>query len=298
MSRGQLRPVSVTPPRALGYVRVSRERDDMTSPEIQETAIRDYCARNGHDLIEILPDLDLSGWFWKRRKVEQAIMRVESGEINVIVVWKISRIARDPRRLDWPIAVDRVESVGGRLESATEPFDTSTPSGRFSRGVLAELAAFESERMGEMRNETHQRRWKNGLLHDEKPRFGYLNDKHHFWPDPETAPIVREMYERFNAGATMRSIESWLRSMQLGTLKKQSNVSRFLDSGLAAGWITHHDPACPLPHRNEHEQCKNLARDAGTHERIISRETLQSASQISGHDPTPTQTSMHARISV
>ncbi|MEB0001639.1 recombinase family protein [Cryobacterium sp. RTC2.1] len=266
----RLQAVPVTRPRAVAYIRVSHERDEMISPELQETAIRDHCARNGYDIVDVLSDLDLSGQFWKRRKVEQAIAMIEARTAEVVVVWKISRVARN--RLDWNIAVDRIETVGGRLESATEPIDTTNSSGRFARGILAELAAFESERAGEQWQETHRRRWRNGLPHSGRPRFGYTYDKSTFYSiDPETGPIVAEMYARYIAGETYVSIRRWLEPMKLGTMSTHKSISDFLDSGFPAGVIRHHDPECALGHRPG-ATCKNTVRDDGAHERIVTRE--------------------------
>jgi site-specific DNA recombinase len=67
---------------------------------------------------------------------------LEHDEADVIVVWRWSRVSRN--RLDWAVAVDRVEAVGGRLDSATEPFDVRTPTGRFARGTLAKFATYAS----------------------------------------------------------------------------------------------------------------------------------------------------------
>ncbi len=238
----------------------------MISPELQETAIREHCARNGYDLEMLEPDLDLSGRFWKRRKIGDAIARVESGDAEVIVVWKISRVARN--RLDWNVAVDRVEAAGGRLESATEPIDATTSSGRFSRGVLAELAAFESERIGEGWRETHARRWRNGLPADGRPRFGYQRVGRNYVPDPDIAPIVRGLYERYVSGETFLSLTRWLEPMNLGTLRSNRALTAYMDSGFAAGWLTHHAPDCAVKHQT-HTRCPNLVRDRGAHEPIV-----------------------------
>jgi site-specific DNA recombinase len=92
----------------------------------------------------VLEDLDLSGRFWQNRQFDAAISMLEAGDSDAIVVWRWSRVARN--RLDWAVAVDRVGSVGGRLESATEPFDVTTATGRFARGMLAEFAAGNAAR--------------------------------------------------------------------------------------------------------------------------------------------------------
>lgn len=260
------------PLRAVAYIRVSTEREDMISPELQETAIRDHCKRNGYEVAEVLTDLDLSGRFWKRRQVERAVAMIESKDAEIVVVWKMSRVARN--RLDWNIALDRVESAGGRLESATEPIDTTTSSGRFSRGILAELAAFESERAGEQWQETHRRRWSRGLPHNGKPRFGYTYDRENGYTiDPDAAPIVRSMYQRYLAGQGAVSISNWLNTLGIESAPKTARgTMSFLRNGFAAGYMTHHDPRCVGPH-TANSKCPRQITERGAQEPIIDQDT-------------------------
>ena len=222
--------------RAIAYVRVSMEGgrgDDMISPEIQADAIERHCEQHGHRIVAILQDIDLSGRFWKRRKVEQAVQMIERGEADVLVVWKISRVSRN--RADWNIAVDRVEAAGGRVESATEPLDTSTSSGRFARGVLAELAAFQSERIGEQWKEAHNNRIKRGLPPNAPQKFGYAKSKDGYTVDPETGPVLRDLYLRYIEG------EGFTRLVALsgahGGPKGPSGLRQMLDRGFGAGYI-------------------------------------------------------------
>jgi site-specific DNA recombinase len=253
-------------PRAVAYVRVSKERDDMISPELQRTAIDDHCARAGYTLVETLTDLDLTGRFWKRRQVEQAIAMIEAGRADVLVVWKWSRVARN--RKDWAVAVDRIETAGGRLESATEPVDTATSTGRLARGMLAEFAAFESERIGDTWKETHARRVSRGLPANGKPRWGYSYSDGMHHPDEITGPVLAECYRRYTSGESVYSLVLWLNNEGHRTLDGYSvagpgpwsdtSLRRVLDSGFAAGFITV---------RGEHRQ--------GAHESLISAEQWQ-----------------------
>jgi DNA invertase Pin-like site-specific DNA recombinase len=240
-----LAPVPETPPRAVAYIRVSKERDDMISPELQMTAISDHCARNGYTLTHTIEDLDRTGRFWKRRQVETAVKMIEDGDADILVVWKVSRVSRN--RLDWAVAVDRVETAGGRLESATEAVDTSTSTGRFTRGMLAELAAFESERIGESWKETHMRRIASGRPHSGKPKWGYIYNpetKLHE-PDPDLAPVLADLYHRYIAGESIHALAIWLNARGYKTIEgntwRQRILRRTLDSGFAAGRITYND---------------------------------------------------------
>lgn len=225
-------------PRAVAYVRVSQERDGMISPELQLNSIQTHCERMGYDIVQTLEDLDLSGRFWKRRQVEQAVKMIEDKKADVLVVWKISRVARN--RMDWAIAVDRVEGIGGRLESSTEPLDTTTSSGRFARGMLAELAVFESERIGDTWKETHARRVRNGLPHHGLPRFGYDYDKAAGYTVNEASgPVLREMYLRFIRGDSLRQIGAYAASEGFTPDGgwRDDGVRQILDRGFGAGLI-------------------------------------------------------------
>ncbi len=250
MARRALRALPDVPLRAVAYIRVSDEGgrgDNLLSPDIQLTAIRDHCERAGYALIETIQDIDRTGRLWKRRKIEAAVRMIEERHADVIVVWKISRVARN--RKDWAIAVDRVESVGGTLESATEPNET-TSSGRFARGMLAELAAFESERIGETWREVHAQRVASGRPANGKPRFGYRYDsetKTHM-PDPETGPVLADLYRRYVAGESVYALVRWLNTAGYRTIAEQGyagtgvwserTLRRVLDSGFGAGKFT------------------------------------------------------------
>jgi len=256
-SRGQLRAVPDRAVRAVAYVRVSKERDGMISPELQLAAIERHCEQHGYQIVDTLTDLDLSGQFWKRRQVEQAVGMIEAGTADVLVVWKLSRVARN--RKDWIIAVDRVEGVGGRLESATEPMDTTTSSGRFARGMLAELAAFESERMGESWKDAHERRVQQGKPANGKPRYGYQYDRERgFTPDPVQGPILAELYSRYLAGQSVYSLVQFLNDgptrpaegygISKDGLWSARTIRRLMDQGFGAGFITRHGERLPGIH--------------------------------------------------
>jgi site-specific DNA recombinase len=251
------------PLRVVAYIRVSQEREEMISPELQMVAITNYCARAGYIIVATLTDLDLTGRFWQRRQVEQAVAMIESGAADVLVVWKWSRLARN--RLDWAVAVDRIETAGGRLESATEPADTATSTGRLARGMLAEFAAFEGERIGDGWREALDRRTSHGLPHSGKPRWGYRYERGEYSPDRVTGPILADLYRRYIAGESVASLGRWLDENGLKTdrdgrrggngQRHLSALIRMLDAGFGAGLIIVHG-----------------RKQAGAHEAVITQD--------------------------
>lgn len=271
--RAHLTAVPGVAPRALGLVRVSKERAEMLSPTLQRTAITDHAARRGYTVVDWLEGVDESGsqarsaW-WAR--LDQACAAVERRDVDVVLVWKFSRVARN--RLRWAVAVDRVEAAGGRLESATEDVDTSTSTGRFTRGMLAELQSFEAERIGEQWRETHAHRRAAGLPHDGAARLGYVYARGAgYTPDEATAPVVADLYARYVAGSGYRPLQTHLDALGIvqprtGRSWTARGVALTLASGFAAGLLSVHDPACPC---GRPAQCTRRVHVPGAHAPII-----------------------------
>lgn len=292
----QLHAIPAQQPRVIGYIRVSTAREEMISPELQRQAIEDHCARRGYLLDDVIEDLDATGRNFARAGIQHAIERVEAGEVTAVIVWKFSRFGRN--RKGWAINLDRVESVGGRLESATEDVDTTTSTGKFSRGMFAEIAAWESDRIGEDWQNAHANRLSRGLPHTGGDRFGY---RYHratgpvrdgirlcpqgcaqgecqtgYVPDPATRAAAAAMYDRFNSGESARAITIWLNDNGITTVRgghwNVSSVRRTLHSGFAAGKVRAHrkDCTCKLP-----SNCDNSDWIPGAHEAIVTPETWE-----------------------
>lgn len=243
------------PVRVLGAIRVSKERDEMVAPEVQQRAITDYCRPRGYVIVGWVQGPDDSGsrtdskWW---AKLDGMIEQVEAGTVDGIVVWKFSRTAR--HRLKWAVALDRIETAGGRLESATEQVDATTSTGRFTRGMLAELNAFEAERIGEVWKEVQANRVRNGFTHNGKGRFGYVYDRaaklHR--PDPQTAMVLAELYRRFTAGESCYALASDLNRRAIhtstGGMWRDGGVRRALESGFGAGLVKYNGVLYPGAH--------------------------------------------------
>lgn len=206
-------------PRAVLYLRQSTFREESISLELQEEACRRYAERSGYDVVAVEADPGISGRTFTRPGVQAVMSTVERGAADVIVLWKWSRWSRN--RLDWYVAADKAQQAGGRIESATEPIDTSTSIGRLSRGMMIEIAAFESERAGDQWREAHERRVRTGRPHHGKNRFGYRYDpeqKLHV-PDPVTAPVLLGLYQRYVNGTSIYALVQWLNRHEIPTVE-------------------------------------------------------------------------------
>ncbi|MFF3029110.1 recombinase family protein [Microbacterium sp. NPDC057944] len=235
---------AAAPHRAVALIRVSKEREEMHSPAMQKAAIEKYAESNGIRVVDWIEGIDESGsdrrsaW-WPR--LDQSISRMEAGEFDTILVWRFSRVGR--QRLRWAIALDRVDTLGGRIISVLEPIESSTASGRFARGMLGEMNAYQAELIGEQWRETHERRRRAGLPHGGQNRFGYEIVEGRYLPHPVTGPVLAEMYRRALRGEGSGRITRWLNEAGITTPTGlpwlASNLYQMLDGGFGAGLIVH-----------------------------------------------------------
>ncbi len=241
LGRADRPPAALAARRGIGVVRVSQEREGTTSPEVQRYAIETYAARANITIVEWVEGIDESGSRRRSKwwaKLDYAVEQVEQGRADVVVVWKYSRTAR--QRLKWAVALDRIDAAGGALESATEQAD-ATPSGRFARGMLGEMNAYQAELIGETWREAHDRRRRAGLPPNGGPRYGYVLQDRVYTPHPVEAPVLAEMYRRAAAGDGFTAIAKWANRAghltRAGNLWSRTTVTALLDTGFAAGLI-------------------------------------------------------------
>ncbi|MDX3759277.1 recombinase family protein [Streptomyces sp. AK02-04a] len=262
----------IQPKPVIGYARVSTWREEMISIELQTKAVEEAAARRGRYVAEWIIDEDATGRNFKRQ-VMRAIELIEdaSRPERELWSWKFSRFGRN--RHGVAINLARIEDVGGELISATEEVDAKTAVGRFTRGMLLELAAFESDRAGEQWKETHELRRSMGLPAAGGRRFGYLwhprrvPDGHGGWSIqeeryealPDEAELSVEAFQDYLKGKTGfgKIAERW---NDLGVLNTRGDrwqdqgVKVYMDSGFAAGLLYVHNPEAPC---GDPAKCKN-----------------------------------------
>ncbi len=206
-------------------------------------------------MVMVESDPGISGRTFNRPAVKRVMEAVEARQVDVVILWKWSRMSRSRR--DWAIAADRVDVAGGRIESATEDIDVSTSHGRLARGMMVEFAAFESERIGDQWKEAHSRRVSMGLPANGKPRFGYRRAGEGFEPDPETGPVLASLYRRYISGESFYSLIKYLNDNGHTTVPgygssggawSDRSLRRALDSGFGAGLLHTRDEYLPGIH--------------------------------------------------
>lgn len=244
--------------KAIVYIRVSMKREEMYSPEQQLFACEQYAKMNDIDIVDVVEDLDLSGRNFAKRKVSEIIERVDSGEAVLVLVWKWSRFGRNI--LQSQVNLHALEQAGGQLRAVTEDFDTTTSAGKFSRDQMLLIADFQSNMIGDVWKDTHNRRKRDGRSHHGRQQFGYQRcpdckrnpentrsylpcDTCHGVPvvDPVRGPALAEVFERVVRDEPMRSISKDMAARGIRSVNgKEMTTTKWyqvMDTGFAAGLI-------------------------------------------------------------
>jgi site-specific DNA recombinase len=157
------------------YVRVSTAREEMIAPELQESSARRWAVAHDMEVIDVIPDLDLSGRDFAKRKIAWMIDQVKAGVADGVVVWQVSRWGRTLEQSLHHIT--KLQAVGGWLASATENLDEmETPFGRFNLTQLLAMAQLQSDQIRASWLSVHQRRRELGLPTTTGGRWGYTYD--------------------------------------------------------------------------------------------------------------------------
>lgn len=190
-----------------GYYRISKARDDMVAPELYEAEIRRYCEYKKLQLHEpLFSDIGISGRAESRhlrKGLDELVARRR--EFSAIITPRLNRFGRSLKDLSETFQV--LDDDGVALIFLDVEVNTRTPTGRLVRNMLASLAEWESDRIGEYWQDVLANARKAGRYTGTKP-YGYIYDltEHQLIPDEEASTVVREIFERYAHGETASAI--------------------------------------------------------------------------------------------
>ena len=135
--------------KAIGYTRVSTEgqAESGLGLEAQREAIEADVKRRGWQLVEVVEDAGEGGGDVDRPGLRKALERIADSEADALVVAKLDRLSRSAvhtgQLLDW------FKEAGATFVAMDLGVDTSTASGRMVANVLASVAEWERDAIGE-----------------------------------------------------------------------------------------------------------------------------------------------------
>src|SRR5215218_7567209 len=186
------------------YMRVSSEEQrDRETIEIQREFLQEYCCLYRLEVAQVYADDGLSGTIPLHERPEggRLLEDAKEGKFSTLLIYRLDRLGRS--LLVIVDAHDRLQAFGVALKSATEPIDTSNPSGRLIFQMLASFAEFERESIRERTQAGLHRALRNGKFVGRLP-YGYRASPKDGRLEvvEEEAEIVREIFANVVGGST------------------------------------------------------------------------------------------------
>src|SRR5215203_3510739 len=186
------------------YLRVSSdEQRERESIKTQREFFDQYCELYGLEVAETYADDGVSGTvpLHERPEGRRLLEDARAKKFETLLVYRLDRLGRS--LLVIVDAHDRLQVAGASLRSATEPIDTSNPSGRLIFQMLASFAEYERETIGERTRAGLHRAYRNGT-HVGRIPYGYqVGEDGRLGVVEEEAAIVREIIANVAVGSTL-----------------------------------------------------------------------------------------------
>lgn len=201
------------------YIRVSTDEqvEEGYSIQAQKVRLEAYALSQGWDIIGYYVDEGISAKNLERPELKRLLNHIENGVVDCVLVYKLDRLTRSV--LDLYQLLNKFEKYDCKFKSATEVYDTTTAMGRLFLTLVAALAQWERENLGERVRMGLQQKASEGKWTPNIAPLGYdlngdtLNINH------EEALIVKQIFELYISGMGMHKLSRYLNEHNLLTRK-------------------------------------------------------------------------------
>lgn len=241
--------------RAALYTRVSTEDQarDGYSLSVQKDYLADYAKRQGWQIYsegknKVYEDDGYSGYSTDRPAMNRLLEDARAKKFDLILVYKLDRFSR--RLRDLLNLLDELDSYGIQFKSATEPYETTSSSGKLMLQQLGSFAEFERNRIIERVFPGMVRGVKEGQWQGARyAPYGYSYDKVNKQLNivKEEADLVKSVFKKYVSGLSCQKIAGELYEKKIktrsGGLFSSSLIRRMLRNKIYIGklvWNVHH----------------------------------------------------------
>lgn len=194
-----------------GYVRVSkvggRAGDGFISPDVQAEAITAWAESRGHKITLHEPELDVSGGTMDRPVFGRIMERIDSGESQGLIVYRVDRFARS--LLGALTTLETIAKAGGSFASVKDDVDMTTPAGRAFLNLQLVMAQLFREQVTEGFDVATSRAVARGVHIANQVPAGYDRIDQRLVPN-DAAPVIGELFARRAAGEGHSSLARWM----------------------------------------------------------------------------------------
>lgn len=203
--------------KAIAYTRVSTSMqvEGGHSLAAQAEAIRKYCELYELELVDLVADEGASAKTLDREGLQSVLTRLEEGEGQMLIVYKLDRLTRSVA--DLGTLLDRYFKEGAfELASVIEKIDTTTSGGRLTLNILTSVAQWEREVISERISTAMQHMKREGK------RTGYVpfgmklaKDGVHLVEHDDEQRVLQLIRTKRKENMSLRQLATWLNKQSI-----------------------------------------------------------------------------------
>lgn len=266
---------------AAAYIRVSTDNQTELSPQSQIKTIQQYAKQNGYIIPRefIFRDDGISG-----RKAEKrpefvkmiATAKNKPSPFSTILLWKFSRFARNQEESIFYKA--QLRKNGVEVISVSEPV-IDGPFGTLIERIIEWSDEYYSIRLsGEVKRGMLEKVERGGAV--SIPAFGYNIEDKKYIINPDTAPIVKQIFADYLQGQGTRQIATHLNNLGIKTTRgncwENRTVDYILQNPVYIGKIRWN----PKGRTRRDFENKDIMVVDGTHQAIIDEEIFNKVQEL------------------
>ncbi len=218
------------------YTRKSHEaglEQEFNSLDAQREAGEAFIKSQAHEGWKALPALyddgGFSGGSMERPALRALMNDIESGKVDIIVVYKVDRLTRS--LADFAKLIEIFDEHKVSFVSVTQQFNTTSSMGRLTLNVLLSFAQFEREVTGERIRDKFLASRKKGMWMGGPPPLGYDIKDRKLIINSQEAEVVRHIFTRYLEVKNVRELESDLKRSDHRTKRWVSRSGRHWGGG-------------------------------------------------------------------
>ena len=201
--------------KAVIYARYSSDNQREESIEGQLRECKEYAEKNGITILRSYIDRALSAKTDNRPEFQNMMQDSAKGLFDTVLVWKLDRFARN--RYDSAHYKAMLRRNGVKVVSATESI-ADGPEGIILESMLEGMAEYYSAELAQkVKRGLHENALKGKNNGGIIPLGYVLGEDQYLKIDPLTAPVVREIFERYAGGDSLRNIIQSLNARHIPT---------------------------------------------------------------------------------
>lgn len=200
--------------RAALYIRVSTEEQAMHGLSLvaQQETLLQYVNDNGLKLVDVYADQGVTARkkYRNRTQFMRMLGDVEAGKIDVILFIKLDRWFRNIA--DYYEVQKILDKRNVQWIATEENYDTTTANGRLHLNIKLSIAQDESDRTSERIKFVFDSKVKRGEVISGAVPLGYTLVEKRLRPDPNTAAMVNDLFNRYIALRSIKAIARYAKS--------------------------------------------------------------------------------------